>query len=282
VFDNLLYIPYLCTTFTKMDCSMNRKKMINKHLITCSVILVLAIIFKLNICSTTVAKPVPKSTPGISRFIAYTDVTATDYSFADETLPANKTVYRKMQYSLKKHNYRTIQSHILQIKAEKLFPIIEPILRAYGIPEDFKYLPLVESGLKEGTSSKGAAGLWQFMPGTARTYGLKVRHGIDERLNIRKSTIAACKYIKELHTEFNSWTLAAAAYNNGSIKLARAIRKQSEDNYFRMRLNRETGTYVYNLIAMKAIIDHPQNYGYNRYYTYLQPKNPLLLNSTLL
>lgn len=282
MFDNLLYIPYLCTTFTKMDCSMNRKKMINKHLITCSVILVLAIIFKLNICSTTVAKPGPKSSPEISRFIAYTDVTATDYSFADETLPANKTVYRKMQYSLKKHNYRTIQSHILQIKAEKLFPIIEPILRAYGIPEDFKYLPLVESGLKEGTSSKGAAGLWQFMPGTARTYGLKVRHGIDERLNIRKATIAACKYIKELHTEFNSWTLAAAAYNNGSIKLARAIRKQSEDNYFRMKLNRETGTYVYNLIAMKAIINHPQNYGYNRYYTYLQPKNPLLLNSTLL
>ncbi|TSJ43366.1 lytic transglycosylase domain-containing protein [Mucilaginibacter corticis] len=261
---------------------MNRKKMINKHLLTCSVILVLAIIFKLNIWSTTVAKSGPKSTQKISRFIACADVASTDYSFANETLPANKKVYRKMQYSLNKHNYRTIQSHILQIKAEKLFPIIEPILRAYGIPEDFKYLPLVESGLKEGTSTKGAAGLWQFMPGTARTYGLKVGHGIDERLNVRKATIAACKYIKGLHKEFNSWTLAAAAYNNGSIKLARAINKQSEDNYFRMKLNRETGTYVYNLIAMKAIIDHPQNYGYRQSLAYLQPKDQLLTNSTVL
>jgi membrane-bound lytic murein transglycosylase D len=282
VFDNLLYIPYLCTTFTKMDCSMNIKKMTNKHLITCSVILVLAVIFKLNICSTTIAKPRPKTANTTSKFISYNYDNATGYSFANEAIPVNNAVNKKLQHSLKKHNYRAVQSHILQRKADKLFPIIEPILKAYGIPQDFKYLPLVESGLKEGTSPKGAAGAWQFMPGTARTYGLKVGHGIDERLNIRKATIAACKYIKELHGEFKSWTLAAAAYNNGSIKLAKAIRKQSEDNYFRMKLNRETGNYVYNLIAMKAIIDHPQEYGYNNYYTYLQPKNLLIPNSTLL
>jgi membrane-bound lytic murein transglycosylase D len=137
---------------------------------------------------------------------------------------------------------------------------------------------LVESGLNEGTSSKGAAGLWQFMPGTARSYGLKVGHGIDERKNIRKSTIAACRYIRGLYAEFNSWTLAAAAYNNGSIKLAKAINKQGEDNYFRMRLNRETGNYVYNLIAMKAIIDNPQKYGYGNYYTYIKPKSFIAYN----
>ena len=118
-----------------------------------------------------------------------------------------------MQRSLQKHNYRNIQSNILQNKAAKLFPIIEPILQAYGIPDDFKYIPLVESGLDGGISSKGAKGLWQFMPGTARTYGLKVGKGVDERANVQKSNIAACKYIKELYAEFNSWTLAAAAYN---------------------------------------------------------------------
>jgi membrane-bound lytic murein transglycosylase D len=278
VFDNLLCIPYLCTTFTKMDCSMNRKKMINKHLITCSVILVLAVIFKLNIFSISVAKPEPKLAVVTPKFISYNNVNTADYSFANESLPASISVYRKMQYSLNKHTYHHIQSHILQIKADKLFPIIEPILRAYGIPEDFKYLPLVESGLKEGTSAKGAAGLWQFMPGTARTYGLKVGHGIDERLNVRKATIAACRYIKELHTEFKSWTLAAAAYNNGSIKLERAINSQSEDNYFRMKLNRETGNYVYNLIAMKAIIANPKQYGYNNYYSYSQPKSFIAYN----
>jgi len=278
VFDNLLYIKYLCTTFTKMDRSMNTKKMTNKHLITCSVIVVLAIIFKLNIYSISTAKPGPITSPFAAKFVAYNHVVANDYSFADESLPVSNAVSRKMQNSLRKHNYKNIQSHILQFKADKLFPIIEPILKFYGIPNDFKYLPLVESGLKEGTSPKGAAGLWQFMPGTARTYGLKVGHGVDERMNIRKSTIAACRYIKELHAEFKSWTLAAAAYNNGSIKLEKAIHSQSEDNYFRMKLNRETGNYVYNLIAMKAIIDNPKQYGYNNYYSYLQPKNFITYN----
>jgi membrane-bound lytic murein transglycosylase D len=286
VFDNLLYISYLCTTFTKMDCSMNRKKMIKKHLITCSVIVVLAIIFTLNICSITASKKsiTAVNKPSnlsyrISPFITNNIECATnDFSFANEALPLNATVNRKMRISLARHNYKNVQSHILQIKADRLFPIIEPILKFYGIPDDFKYLPLVESGLKEGTSPKGAAGLWQFMPGTARTYGLKVGHGKDDRLNIRKSTIAACRYIKELHAEFKSWTLAAAAYNNGSIKLEKAINKQSEDNYFRMKLNRETGSYVYNLIAMKAIIANPKRYGYSNYYSYLQPKNFIAYN----
>lgn len=253
--------------------------MIKKHFITCSVILVLAVILELNIYSVTFVKPAPAPAPKTTRFVSYINYSAAGkpkFSFANESLPESANVYRKMQHSLKKHTYKNVQSHILQIKAEKIFPIIEPILTAYGIPLDFKYLPLVESGLKEGTSPKGARGAWQFMPGTARTYGLKVGHGVDERLNLRKATIAACRYIRDLHNEFNSWTLAAAAYNNGSIKLARAIRSQSEDNYFRMKLNRETGSYVYNLIAMKAIIDHPKKYGYDNYYSYLKPKDTYL------
>ena len=114
------------------------------------------------------------------------------------------------------------------------------------------------------------------MPGTARTYGLKVGHGVDERTSVRKSTVAACKYIRELYAQFNSWTLAAAAYNNGEIKLAHAIRQQSEDNYFRMHLNRETGWYVYNLVAMKAIIINPTKYGYKNFY-YLKPSELLAI-----
>ncbi|WP_214072879.1 lytic transglycosylase domain-containing protein [Mucilaginibacter sp. dw_454] len=256
-------------------------KMIKKHFITCSVILVMAVILKLNIYGVAFVKTATAPAPKSTRFISYVNYDAdakTDYSFANETLPANTKVYRKMQYSLTKHNYRNIQSHILQIKAGKIFPVIEPILLAYGIPLDFKYLPLVESGLKEGTSAKGAAGIWQFMPGTARTYGLKVGHGVDERLNLRKATIAACRYIRDLHNEFKNWTLTAAAYNNGSIKLAKAMRSQSEGNYFRMKLNRETGNYVYNLIAMKAVIDHPGQYGYNKYIAYVPPKDFIAYN----
>ncbi|SEO07860.1 lytic transglycosylase domain-containing protein [Mucilaginibacter sp. AW1-7] len=247
---------------------MIKKEMIKKHLLTCSVILVLALISKLNIYSTTIAETVAKPAKlshRTSKFI-FIKSTAATYSFADEALPVNDArVTKKLNKSLSQHSFKSVQSTLLHRKAEALFPIIEPILKFYGIPDDFKYIPLVESGLKSGTSSKGASGLWQFMAGTARTYGLKVGHGVDERQNVRKSTIAACKYIKELYGEFNSWTLAAAAYNNGSIKMERAINKQNEDNYFRLSLNRETGSYIYKLIAMKAIIEQPKKFGYKDY-----------------
>jgi hypothetical protein len=132
-------------------------------------------------------------------------------------------------------------------------------------------------------SNRGAAGWWQFMPGTARNYGLKVGDGRDDRYNIRKSTIAACKYFNELYAEFNSWTLAAAAYNNGEIKLAKSMREQGEKNYYRMHLNIETGSYVYKLIAMKQVIERPELYGYaargkNSYAYSLQPADLMALN----
>ncbi|MEO6851418.1 MAG: lytic transglycosylase domain-containing protein [Mucilaginibacter sp.] len=236
--------------------------MIKKRLLTCSVMLVLVIILSLIICSKTDSNIVATGTPRYKFIYARNDV-PNEFSFANEAIPVNDDrINSKLHHSLVKSNFRHVQSNVLQNKAAKLFPIIEPILKLYGIPDDFKYIPLVESGLCSGISSRGAAGLWQFMPGTARSYGLKVGHGRDERMNIRKSTAAACVYIKELYTEFNSWTLAAAAYNIGSIKLEKAINNQSEDNYFRMHFNRETGTYVYKLIAMKAIIEQPGLYGY--------------------
>jgi membrane-bound lytic murein transglycosylase D len=262
---------------------MDKKEMTKRHLITCSVIVLMVIFSAFKISSSKAVIAVKRSvklSPRISKFIFKNTDAENDYSFANEALPINDAgVYRKLQHSLFKHNFRNVQSNILQNKADRIFPIIEPILRAYGIPDDFKYLPLVEAGFSEGASPKGAKGLWQFMPGTARTYGLKVGHGIDERMNIRKSTFAACKYIKELYAEFNSWTLAAAAYNDGSIKMEQAINRQNEDNYFRMHLNHETGAYVYNLIAMKAIISQPKKYGYKNYYKlkYFTPGSPELL-----
>ena len=244
--------------------------MIKKRLLTCSVMLVLVFISSLFIFSKTDTKSVAKSTARYKFIYAKNDI-SNDLSFADEAIPVNDArINNKIQRSLIKSNYRHVQSNVLQEKAARLFPIIEPILKFYGVPDDFKYIPLVESGLASGISPRGAAGLWQFMPGTARTYGLKVGRGRDERMNVRKSTIAACKYIKELYGEFNSWTLTAAAYNIGSIKLEKAINNQSEDNYFRMHFNHETGTYVYKLIAMKAIIEQPGRYGYKYSYV-LQP-----------
>src|SRR5258708_3900876 len=189
---------------------MDKKEMTKKPLITCSVMVVLVIISAVNICSTTAntiikkpAKVSPHSRAFKSKFI-FKNADENDFSFANEALPINDAnVNRALQHSLKKHSFKYVQSNILQREAAQLFPIIEPILKAHGIPDDFKYIPLVESGLDGGFSSKGAKGLWQFMPGTARTYGLKVHGGVDERMNVRKSTIAACKYIRELYVEFN-------------------------------------------------------------------------------
>lgn len=184
-------------------------------------------------------------------------------NFADETLPLGDVkVERKMKRTLAAHYFSNLQTNKLHRKAAEWFPIIEPILAAYGIPEDFKYMPLVESGLNSGVSPKGAAGFWQFMPGTARMYGLKVNAKVDERNNLRKSTIAAAKYIKELYRTFDSWTLVAAAYNVGDGHMRRQISKQNQDNYFKLKLNQETGGYVYKLISMKQIVENPDDYGY--------------------
>lgn len=189
--------------------------------------------------------------------------TIAQLEFADETLPlGDKSITGKMKKVLASYAYSHLQTNRLHRKAAEWFPIIEPILAAYGIPNDFKYMPLVESGLQAGTSPKGASGFWQFMPGTARTYGLKVNGNVDERKNLRKSTIAAAKYIKELYDIFDNWTLVAAAYNVGDVHMRRQINKQNQDNYFKMKLNRETGGYVYKLISMKEILENPVRNGY--------------------
>lgn len=247
--------------------------MIKKHLIGCSGLLVMMLFAKLllysapekrlNSFSQQVILPFEKEEEIEEVEIIPVKKSATGVlTFSNEKLPKGKAVQWKMNRYLKAHNYQRIRTTKLHKKAEKWFPVIVPILKAHGIPEDFKYLPLVESGLASGTSPKGASGYWQFMPGTARNYGLRVNGKVDDRQNIRKSTVAACKYLNELHGIFNSWTLAAAAYNIGETNLQRLMSRQGIRNYYKMKLNRETASYVYKLIAMKEIIEHPIKHGY--------------------
>lgn len=195
-------------------------------------------------------------------------------NFADESLPqGDKKIKQKMKRQLYKFSYSKTQTNRMHRKAAEWFPVIVPILKAHGIPEDFKYMPLVESGIRGGVSPKGAAGFWQFMPATARSYGLKVNGRVDERNNLRKSTIAAAKYLKELHGIFGNWTLVAAAYNVGDGHMRKQISKQREANYFKMKLNRETAGYVYKLISMKEVMENPAEYGYTA------PKELLAMNA---
>jgi len=240
--------------------------MIKKHLCTCSVVLVTLVLSKLFLYST----PVENNTANTIAINTIRNVNTTkkdrlfaDLNFANEYLPKeNKEVERKMRRSLKAHSFAKLKTHKLHEHAKSWFPVIEPILRQYGIPEDFKYLPLVESGLIQGTSHKGASGLWQFMPATARAFNLKVNATVDERLDVRKSTIAACKYLRVLYKDFGNWTLVAAAYNIGGGSLKKAMHRQNQEDYYRLRLNRETESYLYKLISTKAVIENPRVYGY--------------------
>jgi membrane-bound lytic murein transglycosylase D len=252
--------------------------MIKKHLITCSVICVLFIISKLFIFSVAEKKAVKNSSATINLLLTKKGPNPI-LNFADEVVPvSNAKVNTKIRKSIKRHRYLT-HTQELQAKAKKWFPIIEPILKLYGIPEDFKYIPLLESGFDMHVRSpRGAAGVWQFMPGTAREYGLRVGKGRDDRLNVRKSTIAACRYIKELYGQFNSWTLAAAAYNAGSPKVAKAINRKNKGNYFYMHLNRETAKYVYTLVAMKEVVDRPVKSSTGAVLAQLQPAEVLTIN----
>ncbi len=239
--------------------------MLKKHIIPCTVILSLLVMAQVFAYTLPEVKTSLKNnnTTTIIKEAEEPAFTLAQLEFAEETLPlGDNRIDRKMKKVLASFRYQNLQTNRLHRKAAEWFPVIEPILAEYGIPNDFKYMPLVESGLQGGTSPKGAAGFWQFMPATARMYGLKVNGKIDERKNLRKSTIAAAKYIKELYSIFGSWTLVAAAYNVGDMHMKRQISKQKQDNYFKLKLNSETGGYVYKLISMKEILENPIRNGY--------------------
>lgn len=147
-------------------------------------------------------------------------------------------------------------------RANRWFPVIEKILEENGIPDDFKYLAVAESGLINVVSPAGAVGLWQLMEATAKKYGLEINNEVDERYNVEKSTLAACKYLKEAKAKLGSWTLAGASYNLGVTGIENQIQKQQTKNYYNLYLNEETYRFIARIIALKEIFKNPKNYGF--------------------
>ncbi|MDR0229537.1 MAG: lytic transglycosylase domain-containing protein [Flavobacteriaceae bacterium] len=147
-------------------------------------------------------------------------------------------------------------------RAARYFPVIEPILKKNGIPDDFKYLCVIESTLSNAVSSAGASGFWQFMKGTAKDYKMTVDEYVDERYDVVKATEAACKYFNDAYRKFGNWTLVAASYNRGMGGISRAMDSQLVDNYYDMYLNQETSRYVFRILALKEIMSAPDKYGY--------------------
>lgn len=155
-------------------------------------------------------------------------------------------------------------STILIIKrANRAFPIIEPILKQYGVPDDFKYLAVIESALTNAVSSSGAKGVWQFMPETAKEKGMEVNDVVDERYHLQKSTEAACKYLLKAKEKFGNWTLAAASYNGGMNGVNTKITEQKVSDYYDLLLTDETSRYVFRILALKEIMQHPNLYGFD-------------------
>jgi membrane-bound lytic murein transglycosylase D len=151
---------------------------------------------------------------------------------------------------------------ILIKRANKVFPIIEPILAKYGVPDDFKYLAVIESGLINAISPSGAKGVWQFMPATAKESKLEVTEQVDERYHIEKSTQAACEYLLKAKNKFGNWTVAAASYNGGMTGLQNHITFQQTSDYYNLWLTDETARYVFRILALKEIMKNPEKYGY--------------------
>ena len=200
-------------------------------------------------------------------------------SFAGEVVPLYKHyVLERLDRELLVNNFWHSNSILVLKRAPKYFPIIEPILQENGIPDDFKYLAVIESGLTNVTSPAGAEGFWQFMPQTARDYGLEVNGDIDERLNLIKSTESAAAYLMDAYAEFGNWTLAAAAYNAGVQRIKTSLEKQQTNSYYDLFLNEETSRYMYRMLATKLIFESPERYGFviPKAQTYPFPKTKLV------
>ena len=169
----------------------------------------------------------------------------------------------RMDRELNSFTYFHSTTMLLFKRANRLFPIIEPILNSEGVPDDLKYLAVIESSLDwRAVSPARAAGLWQFLQTTGREHGLEVRTDVDERYNVEKSTIAACKYLKDAYRKYGSWSAAAMAYNGGQGRITNELRNQHADEALDLWLVEETTRYYYRMLAIKQIFEHPRQYGY--------------------
>lgn len=206
-----------------------------------------------------------------------------DLNLAGERVPLEKhDIRERMDRELLVNTYWQSNGLLLIKRANKYFPILEPLLKKYGLPDDFKFLALAESAFIDETSSAGAAGMWHFMKATGKEYGLEINDNVDERYNIEKSTKVAAEYLIKSKKRFNSWTLAAASYNAGSYGVAKRLETQQVNSYYDVKLANETERYVFRIIALKEVISNPEKYGfvYDTDDLYILPKTRTIVIDT--
>ena len=211
-----------------------------------------------------------KETPGLKwigdsiALQAYSFRVEGELTFAGERVPLeDPDVKERLDRELLINLYRHSNT-FLDIKlANRFFPEIEKIMVEEGVPTDFKYMPMIESDFRDAFSNAGAGGFWQFVPATAKQFGLEVNDKVDERYNVEKATRAACHYLKSAKERLGSWTAAAASYDFGMEGIANKMQSQHTSNYYDLWITIETSRYVFRMLAMKVILANPEKAGYH-------------------
>jgi len=184
--------------------------------------------------------------------------------FAGEKIPTeNFEVYERMEREFLSNTYWHSATILAIKRANRWFPLIEPILKKNNIPDDFKYLAVAESNLENVVSPAGATGFWQFMKPAGEKYGLEINSLVDERYDVEKSAEAACKYLRDSYDMFGSWIVAAASYNMGQDGVKNQRERQKVKNYFNLVLNSETSRFVARIVSLKYILQNPEKYGFD-------------------
>jgi hypothetical protein len=183
--------------------------------------------------------------------------------FCGEPVPLyNFEVYERLEREFVVNTYWHSLTILTIQRANRWFPVIEPILKENNIPDDFKYLCVTESTLMNLTSPANAVGFWQFVKSAGTEYGLEINKEIDERYHVEKATEAACKYLKDAYNKYGNWTMAAASYNFGMNGINEQLERQGTNNYYNLVLGEETSRYVFRILATKIMLNNPKDYGF--------------------
>lgn len=187
-----------------------------------------------------------------------------ELDFAGESVPlAAGDVYERLEREIYVNAYWESNMILLMKRSAKYLPDIERMLKENGVPDDFKYLAIAESGLMNVGSPAGARGFWQILESTGKEYGLEITDEVDERYHFEKSTLAASNYFKKAHQKFGDWTAVAASYNMGQSGFAKRQEEQLHQNYYELYLNDETSRYLFRILAFKVIFENPGAFGYH-------------------
>ena len=207
--------------------------------------------------------------------------------FAGDTIRFDRVDLReRMDRELIAFTYSHSNSLLMLKRSTRIFPQVEPILAAKGVPDDLKYLMAIESNLSEtAVSTAGAAGLWQFMKDVGREYGLEVSMTVDERYHLKKETEAACSYLKKSYAKFGDWMTVAASYNGGLNGVTRRLSAQHQKRALDLHMVEETSRYMFRILVAKMFFEDPALFGFELepadYYPYIPPKRSVPVSSSI-